>query len=159
MLLLCLAHAFLSVPLYCHFHNEAIMNETKPRRAPFFLIGVVLFILGPAINVTQMMLLGQFPTPWYLPILSTVGVLLMLISTCQNRSILRGVFLVPFAALCVFEWLMLTHLTIAPAYTGPAQAGAKIPAFTASYADGTTFSDHDLAQSDLNILLFFRGRW
>src|SRR5687767_9025752 len=124
-----------------HMHNEATMNETKPRRAPLFLIGVVVFILGPAINFTQMML-GQFPTPWCLPVFATAGVLLMAISTWQNRSILRGVFAVPFMALCVGKWLLvllLPHLTVTPPYTGPAQTGAKIPAFTASYADGTTF--------------------
>jgi hypothetical protein len=46
-----------------------------------------------------------------------------------------------------------------PAYTGPAVAGQKVPAFAAILADGTPFTEKDLAQGNSTILLFFRGRW
>jgi hypothetical protein len=132
--------------------------DAPASRWPFFLIGVVLFILGPVIYAVQS-ISAIPPTPWYLPILATLGVVLMLLSVVQRGGILRIIFLVPFAVLCAFEWYMLTVMSVTPAYTGPAQPDKKIPAFATTRADGRTFTNNDLEDGKPSVLVFNRGRW
>jgi cytochrome oxidase Cu insertion factor (SCO1/SenC/PrrC family) len=69
------------------------------------------------------------------------------------------VFLALFTVVCGFEWFSLLVGTASPVYTGPALPGRKVPEFTAVLADGTPFTDNDLAQGQSTIVLFFRGRW
>jgi hypothetical protein len=97
--------------------------------------------------------------PWYVPILASVGVALMILSIWRRRGVVRPIGLVLFAILCGLEWHMLLVGTRTPAYTGPAQAGHSIPEFTATLADGRPFTEKDLEQGTHTVLLFFRGRW
>jgi ABC-type transport system involved in cytochrome c biogenesis permease subunit len=127
-----------------------------PRRWPLFFVGVLLFIAGPAIYVMQVRS-GHLPSPWYVPVLATVGVALMAISVLQRRGILRIVGLVLFVLVCGFEWAGVLMRT--PPYTGPAQTGKVVPAFETNLADGRAFSNKDLENGTPTVLLFFRGRW
>jgi len=129
-----------------------------PRRLPLFVFGFLFFLIGPIVYAVQINL-GQFPTPWYLPLLATVGIGLMAISVMQRRGIVRPLGLALFAIVCGAEWFMLIHGMNTPPYTGPAQVGEPLPAFAAVRADGRSYSNSDLAQGDATILLFFRGRW
>ena len=72
---------------------------------------------------------------------------------------LRAGGVVLFAALCGFQWFAFVVATRTPDYTGPAQTGQKIPAFTTALADGTSFTNKDLEKGKPTVLLFFRGRW
>jgi peroxiredoxin len=46
-----------------------------------------------------------------------------------------------------------------PPYTGPIAVRRPFPAFDARLADGTPFTQDDLAGNRHAVLVFFRGRW
>jgi hypothetical protein len=133
-------------------------TTTPPRRWPLFLAGVLLFLLGPAIYVVQVSL-KDLTMPWHLPILATLGVVLMALSVGQRRGVWRSAALVFFVLLCGLEWFFLVAITKTPLYAGPAQPGRKVPEFTAAYADGQAFTHNNLEDGKRSVLLFFRGRW
>jgi hypothetical protein len=120
----------------------------------------VLFVLsGVAGYVVAVSLARLDHMPWYLPGLATVGVLLMAASAWQRPGVLRFVGLGFFVLLCATEWLFVGVLFKTPAYQGPAVPGSKLPAFTATLADGRPFSNADVKGSQATLLIFFRGRW
>ena len=129
-----------------------------PRRRPWFLLGVVLFLAGPIINAIEISM-GRLQVPWYLLVLTTAGVALMSISVWQRRGVFRIAGLLFFTIFCAGCWFLILVFTKAPPYTGPATPGKKVPAFTAALADGKSFTDQDLADGKNSVLLFFRGRW
>lgn len=131
-----------------------------PRRKPLFLAGVLLIILGPVLNFVQISM-AKLSTPWYLPILATAGVVCLIASLRQRRSVIRIVFATLFTMLCGGEWYMLLIAAKTPPYTGPAQVGSKVPEFSATLADGTAFTNENLAKGGegRTALIFNRGRW
>jgi hypothetical protein len=46
-----------------------------------------------------------------------------------------------------------------PPYTGPAQPGKQLPAFSATFADGSEFTERNIRDRPRNVMVFFRGRW
>ena len=131
---------------------------TPVRGGPFFLIGILLFVLGPALYAVALQW-GDLQMPWYLPILATLGVFCMVYSVSQRRIVWRKIVLTLFFALCVFEWFFILMVAKTPLYTGPGQPGEKIPAFATTLADGTSFTNQNLEDGKRTVLLFFRGRW
>ncbi len=138
--------------------SPAIPPVAPPRRLPLFLLGVVLFFLGPALYAIQFRM-HVLTLPWYLPALATIGVFFMTISVGQHGGRVRTAFLFLLILVCGFEWYMLLVGTRTPLYTGPGEPGHHVPAFTTTLADGTTFTDKDLEKGTPSLLLFFRGRW
>jgi hypothetical protein len=138
--------------------TQTATRPASTRRLPLFLIGILLFLLGPAIYVirfsSQIM-----ETPWYAPILATVGVLFLIASVAQRPGVARMIGLVLLVAVCALEWFMVLVAFKAPPYTGPGVPGQMVPAFATTRADGTEFSNRDLAKGMSTVLLFFRGRW
>jgi hypothetical protein len=139
-------------------NNASSATAAPPRRWPLFLLGVLLFFLGPIAYFVQISQ-GQLWMPWYTPILASAGVLLMLVSVVQRPGIFRIAGLMLFALLCAAQWFFMLVGARSPEYTGPAQAGAKIPAFATALADGQPFTDKDLAKDQRTLLVFYRGRW
>jgi hypothetical protein len=93
-------------------------------------------------------------TPWYAPILATLGCLLMFWSLLGRRSI-WGIFgVVPVAGLAGMLWFLLSLGSLA-SYQGP----DRIPSFQTQWADGSPFTDSDLKNGQTHALVFFRGRW
>jgi hypothetical protein len=131
--------------------------SAPPRQQPLFLLGVLLLFLGLGIYVVQFSM-KQFVTPWHVPILGTLGVVLMCVSVWQHPGTLRIAGLVLFVLLCGCEWFFLVA-SKTPSYDGPAQPGSKMPVFAAALADGSAFTDKDLEKGKPSVLLFFRGRW
>ncbi|MFO0889856.1 MAG: hypothetical protein U0790_12030 [Isosphaeraceae bacterium] len=125
---------------------------------PIFLTGVLLCLVAPAAYVIQIRL-KHLGTPWYLPIVSSAGVVLMILSLLRRRGIVRGAILIPLALLCGFEWFAVAVATRTPAYRGPAQPGRPVPPFRSTLADGTPFSAADLANGTSTAMVFYRGRW
>jgi hypothetical protein len=132
--------------------------KTAPRRLPLFLFGFLLFVLGPIIYAFQFSA-GVLTVPWYVPILGTVGVLLMLASIVRRPGVVRIALFVLFLLVCGFEWFFILFGANTPPYRGPAQAGRQLPAFTTTLWDGSSFSDKNLAEGKSTVLVFFRGRW
>lgn len=132
--------------------------RTGSRGRLLFWSGIALAVLGIIIYAVQFQLLKQLTTPWYAPVLATVGVLFMLVAIRRRPSIVRLVGLALVGLVCVFEWHMLLSHGL-PKYVGPAEAGQSAPTFTATRADGSPFTDRDLAYGTPTALVFFRGRW
>jgi hypothetical protein len=140
--------------------NHLSTAATTPRllRWPFLLIGVLLFLLGPVIYVFQFRA-HVFTTPWYVPILATLGVLLGIVALVRRWSIICAAGVIFLTLVCGLEWFMILVATRTPTYVGPAALGRQIPAFITTLADGAEFSDKDLAKGTSTVLVFFRGRW
>lgn len=128
------------------------------RRWPLFLVGVLLFVLGPALYAVQIRL-KYLAMPWYVLALATLGVLFMVVSVWQRRSVWRSAGLALFVLVCAFEWFAVLVENRTPVYTGPAQPGRQLPAFATTLADGQAFTGTDLKNGRAAVLLFFRGRW
>ena len=137
---------------------QSTADTVPARRWPLFVAGILFFVLGPTINVA-MILMGRLTTPWYVPILATLGVVLMVLSVVQRGGVLRSVGMLVFALLCGLEWYFIASVIKTPEYVGPAQPGQKVPAFAAAYADGKMFSSKDLEDGSRTVLLFYRGHW
>jgi FtsH-binding integral membrane protein len=121
------------------------------------LLGLAVAILGVAAYVVQFSL-QRLSTPWYMPALAILGVVLVAFSLIEKRTVWRALSLLLLVLLSGAELAMLYAMRL-PAYTGPVAAGQPFPAFAAMRADGTPFTQQDLAGGPKNIFVFFRGRW
>jgi hypothetical protein len=127
-------------------------------RGRFFLAaGVATGVLGVLGYVVQLSM-HRLWTPWYVPLSATLGVLLLVVSLWQARTVVRMLLLVLLLLLAGAEWMVLLKARV-PAYAGPVEANQAFPAFTTARADGTPFTQRDLAGDKDNVLVFFRGRW
>jgi len=102
--------------------------------------------------------LQRLTTPWYMPALAVIGVVLVVISLFERRTVWRVLALLAVVLLAGGELALLYALRL-PSYTGPITVGRPFPAFEAKRADGTPFTQRDLAGDRNNVLVFFRGRW
>jgi hypothetical protein len=119
--------------------------------------GIGLAILGVIAYVIQISL-RRLTAPWYMPVLATLGVILVVASLWERRTFWRVLTLIAVAPLAAGEWGMLYAFRLPP-YRGPIALERPFPPFKTSRADGTPFSESDLAGSHKNVLVFFRGRW
>jgi hypothetical protein len=132
-------------------------RRTRSMDRWLFPLGWALVVAGVAIYCVQFFALKQYVVPWYAALLGTVGAVAMLIAVCRRWTILRIVGLTLCALLVAGEWFFLLSLSRVPPM--PVwEEGQKVPAFAASRADGTTFTDRQLAGQP-TVLLFFRGHW
>jgi hypothetical protein len=126
----------------------------------FLLLGLGMSILAVLAYVGQVTLY-RLTMPWYLPIGTTLGVVLLVVSLWQRRTIVRLLAFVLLLLLAGAEWMFLLGTPLPP-YSGPIAVGQTIPAFTTSRSDGKSFTQHDLQgdQGDKDsVLVFFRGHW
>lgn len=138
--------------------------STAPAPAPrrdsgrlFVTLGLGLVALGLAVYAGQLAL-HRLTTPWYVPILATLGVVALAWSVWQRRSVWRVLAFVLAVLVAGAEWAFILGTGL-PGYSGPVAAGRAFPAFTTKTADGTTFTQRDLQGGKDNVLVFFRGRW
>jgi hypothetical protein len=125
----------------------------------YFWVGILACLLGPVLFFTALFGLKHLATPWYSPVLATLGVFLLVVSLVRRRSIPRVIALVLVAAFAGLQWYFLAVLFKLPAYEGPARAGQPIPAFSTTFADGRPFTEEDLRDGSRHVMVFFRGRW
>src|SRR6476646_1727143 len=131
-----------------------------PRRRPgrrFLALGLALTALG-LIGYAGQLALHRLTTPWYLPLTATLGVILIIASLWQARTVWRVLALLLVGLLAGAEWTYLLTTRL-PAYTGPVAVGQPFPAFTTVRADGSPFTQRDLEGDRDSVLVFFRGRW
>src|SRR5262249_15809876 len=121
-------------------------------------IGIILALLPLVACIIQFQL-KRLTVPWYLPLLSTLGVLLLLLSLRRRRTVWRFLALVLFGLLTAGEWVFLGALMNLPAYAGAAVAGQPFPTFSTPLADGSPFTEAQLKGDKNTVLVFFRGRW
>lgn len=120
--------------------------------------GIAVGLLGIPLYFAQFSL-GKLTVPWYQPVLATLGVVLLLRAVSRRRSIGRVIALVLIAAFAALDWYFVASVSKLPSYVGPARVGQKIPAFRTALADGRPFTEKDLQDGKLNVLVFNRGRW
>jgi hypothetical protein len=97
-------------------------------------------------------------TPWYAPLLGTLGVALIILALMRSRSIWRWTAVVIFTLLVAFQWYALLAMRT-PAYTGPVKDGEPFPAFATTLADGSAFTQADLQGDQNAVMVLFRGHW
>jgi len=134
--------------------------SAAPRRIHgrlFLLLGLGLAVLGVVAYVVQISL-QRLVVPWYMPTLASLGVILVVMSLLERRTVWRVLALLAVGLLAGAEWAFL-HAVRLPPYTGPIAVGRPFPAFETRRADGTPFTQRDLAGDQNNVLVFFRGRW
>ena len=123
----------------------------------FLLLGALLPLAGIAIYVI-LFNAKVLTAPWYVPLLATAGVALLVLSLARSRSIWRWSATVFFTLLAAGEWLMLLVVLAAPPYAGP-KAGDSFPAFSTTRDDGSPFTQANLKGDKNSVMVFFRGRW
>jgi hypothetical protein len=131
-----------------------------PRRYPgriFLALGLLLTALGVVGYIVQVSL-QRLTAPWYLPGLATLGVVCLVVSLWQARTIWRGLALLLVVLVAAGAWMLLVSSRVPP-YTGPIAAGKPFPPFATSRADGRAFTERDLEGEQENVLVSFRGRW
>src|SRR5713226_9154043 len=117
------------------------------------LFGVFLAVAAPVLNILLMLAAKILITPWYAPLLGTLGVALIILALMRSRSIWRWTAAVLFTLLAAAQWLMLFAMGL-PAYTGPVKDGQPFPAFATTLADGSAFTQDDL-KGDQNTVMVF----
>jgi hypothetical protein len=122
-------------------------------------LGVGLSLFGLVLYFVQTFQFKQLVTPWYMPILFTLGVLLALVSACQRPTWTRVIALLVLALLSAGEWYFILSMSRLPDYKGPVQVDKKIPEFTTTFANGSSFSEKDLQKGTPTVLVFYRGHW
>lgn len=145
--------------------TEFSMNETTLSKQPsdrkngrlYLMLGMVATVLGPVIFAVQFQN-HILTSPWYVPALATLGVVLMIFALVQRRTVWRLMACGLTAFFAVLAWLMLMGMS-APPYTGSVEVGRAFPHFETNLADGTGFSQTNLNGGQNTVLVFFRGRW
>jgi hypothetical protein len=132
-----------------------------PPRSGRGLLWAGIALAAAAIGIVALQLSLKFViVPWsYAPILTAIGSLLVLLSLTRRPGVVRIVVLLLLTALAGVEWFAITVGGRLPAYTGPVQAGKKLPPFRTALADGSPLSDADLQDGKRRAMIFFRGRW
>jgi hypothetical protein len=129
-------------------------------RRPVFLLGVAIFLAGPAIYAVQVGRLHQLHTPWYVPILGTAGVVLMSLAAWRHSRVLTKIGLFIFIMLCGLEWFFLLQISRLPEYTGPVEVGGKLPPFSTTRADDERpLTEKNFELGTAAVIVFYRGHW
>src|SRR5438105_263125 len=81
-------------------------------------LAIVCVILSVALYVVQISF-KVLTTPWYMPILGSLGGLLLFVAVTQRPSLWRILSLLVFGGLAAFEWYFLLVFTRVPPYDGP----------------------------------------
>ena len=136
------------------------LYKTTSRRLGRFLLllGVFLAVAGPVVMILLMFAAKILITPWYAPLLGTLGVALIILALMRSRSIWRWTVVVIITVFVGFQWWALLAMRT-PAYTGPVKDGEPFPAFATTLADGASFTQHDLKGDQNTVMVFFRGHW
>jgi hypothetical protein len=137
--------------------NPSLAAPHRFRGRLLLLLGLGLAVLGVVAYVVQISL-ERLIIPWYMPALASLGVVLVVVSLLERRTVWRVLALLAVMLLTGAELAFLYAVRLPP-YTGPIAVGEPFPAFEVSRADGMPFTQNDLAGDQNNVFVFFRGRW
>jgi hypothetical protein len=138
--------------------NDLSKNASRHPGRSLLLVGVFLAVAGPVLMILLMFAVKMLITPWYAPLLGTLGVALIVLALTRSRSIWRWTAVVIFTLLVAFQWWALFAMRT-PAYTGPVKDGHPFPVFATTLADGSVFTQADLQGDQNTVMVFFRGHW
>lgn len=137
--------------------STSAQAREKPTGRGYVWLSFALGLLAPALLITQIQAKRLF-VPWYLPIIGTFALVLMLVAVVRLRTIWRFLGMGLLGLLAGFEWFMISASKL-PEYAGPISVGQPFPAFESSLPDGTPFTQADLRGEQNTVMVFFRGRW
>jgi hypothetical protein len=138
--------------------NDLYKTTSRRPGRSLLLLGVFLALAGPVLMISLMFAAKILITPWYAPLLGTLGVALIVLALMRSRSIWRWTALVIFTLLVGFQWWALFGMRT-PAYTGPVKDGEPFPAFATTLANGSAFTQDDLKGDQNTVMVFYRGHW
>src|SRR5262245_9146521 len=138
--------------------NDLYKTTARHPGRPLLLLGVFLAVVGPALMMVLTFAAKILITPWYVPLLGTLGVALIIMALVRSRSVWRWAAVVIFTLFVAFQWYVPLAMRT-PAYTGPVKDGEPFPAFATTLADGSTFTRDDLKGDQNTVMVFFRGHW
>jgi hypothetical protein len=137
--------------------TTAVESSRKSAGRAYFWLGLVTSLLGPAVYVGQFAA-KHLTVPWHLPILGTVGTILVVLALVRARTVWRFLALGLLGLLAAGEWAFVLVSKL-PAYAGPVAVGQAFPAFASALSDGSPFTEASLKGDHKTVLVFFRGRW
>src|SRR6516225_2734705 len=108
--------------------NDLYKTASRHPGRSLLLLGVFLAVAGPVLMILLMFAAKILITPWYAPLLGTLGVALIVLALMRSRSIWRWTAVVIFTLFVAFQWYALLGMHT-PAYTGPVKDGQPFPAF------------------------------
>jgi hypothetical protein len=138
--------------------NDLTKSTARYPGRSSLLLGVFLAVAGPVLMILLMFAAKILITPWYAPLLGTLGVALIFLALMRSRSIWRWTAVVIFTLFVAFQWWAVLAMRT-PAYTGPVKDGQPFPAFATTFADGSAFTQDDLKGDQNTVMVFFRGHW
>jgi hypothetical protein len=138
--------------------NDVYKTTSLHPGRSLLLLGVLAAVAGPVLSIVLMFAFNILIAPWYMPLLGTLGVALIVLALMRSRSIWRWTAVVVFTLFVAFQWWMVLAMQT-PAYTGPVKGGQPFPAFATKLADGSAFTQDDLQGDQNTVLIFFRGHW
>jgi hypothetical protein len=138
--------------------NDLFKTTARHPGRSLLLLGVFLAVGGQMLYILLTFAAKILITPWYAPLLGTLGVALIILALMRSRSIWRWTAVVIFTLFVAFQWYALLAMRT-PAYTGPVKDGEPFPAFATTLADGSAFTQDDLKGDQNTVMVFFRGHW
>jgi hypothetical protein len=123
----------------------------------YLALGLIVPFLGVIAFVVQVSM-ERLSMPWYMLIAAVLGVLLVLASLWQARSVWRVLALLLVVLIAGAEGSFFWAMRL-PKYDGPAAEGQPFPSFKTVRADGSEFTQRDFEGDKHNVLVTFRGRW
>jgi hypothetical protein len=134
-------------------------TSPSPSRRGFLWLGVAFAVVGIPLYFVQLMALGRTDSPWYAPVMASLGVVMVFLALLRRASLGRWLVLSLMVALMAGEWWFLLRYVRLPAYNGPVSSGQPFPKFRAMRADGSNFANTNLIGDRTTALVFFRGHW
>ena len=138
--------------------NDVYKTTSRHPGRSLLLLGVLVALTGPVLNVLLTFAAKILITNWYGPLLGSLGLALIVLALVRSRSIWRWIAVVIFTLLVGFQWFALLAMRL-PDYTGPVKDGQLFPAFATTLADGSAFTQDDLKGDRNTVMVFFRGHW
>ena len=138
--------------------NDLYKTAARHPGRSLLLLGMFLAVAGYVLMMLLMFAAKILITPWYAPLLGTLGVALIILAVMRSRSIWRWTALLILTLFVAFQWYALFAMRT-PAYTGPVKVGQPFPAFATKLADGSAFTQADLQGDQNTVMVFFRGHW
>ena len=138
--------------------NDLYKTTARNPGRSLLLLGMLLAVAGYVLMMLLMFAAKILITPWYAPLLGSLGVALIILAVMRSRSIWRWTALLIFTLFVAFQWYALLAMRT-PAYTGPVKDGQPFPAFATTLADGSAFTQAVLQGDQNTVMVFFRGHW
>ena len=138
--------------------SPPLVAPPKSRGRLPLLTGILATIAGLALYALQMQA-GKLTTPWYVPVLASLGTGLILLSLLRRFTAWRILALLLIGAAAAGEWWFILSIARQPTDTHRIIEGKQLPDFSGLRADGTPFTRDSLKGDQNTVLVFFRGHW